>query len=109
MPSIPVGGLAQGVGPQRHVDGVRPARLGKDQLLSRRFGEVANGLLGYSVLKMGIDAAERERLPGLVAVADEGIVLEATIVGVIATDIDTMVTGKALECLLGSNRLLAGE
>ncbi len=50
-----------------------------EQLLSRAFREVSDGLLGDATLEVGIYPTEGELLPCIVECLLEGVVMEATL------------------------------
>ena len=80
-----------------------------EQLLSCALTEVANGLFGYSILKMSIDAAEGNSLIRTCACILEVIVGKLTIVAMVVKNSHTMLFGKVLEGLLGIDCLLRSE
>ena len=58
-------------------------------------------MLGYAILKVGIDPTEGELLPCVVACLLEGIVMEASVVAVIMEDLDSMFCRVLFEGKLG--------
>jgi hypothetical protein len=103
------GRLAKSIGPQRHVDSLWPASLGKQELLARSLGEIADSFLSNTILEVSIDTTEGNRLIGTAAVLNEGVVLEPSIVGMVVTNGDSMVSSKALEGFLGTDSFIACE
>jgi hypothetical protein len=71
--------------------------------------EVANGLFGYSILKMSIDAAEGKSLICTCTRVLEVIIGESTIVVMVVKNLHAMLFGKVLEGSLGVNCLLRSE
>ena len=70
------------------------------KLFSPYFGDVSDGSFSQAVLEVGIDPTVGESLLPLKAVADEHIVSEAAIVGMVVLDGDKMIGGKLFESLL---------
>ena len=73
-----------------------------EQLLARTLREIADGVLGDAVLKMGIHATEGELLSRVVAGLLEGVVVEAPIVAVVVEDLHAMLGCECLEGMFGS-------
>ncbi len=80
-----------------------------EQLLSRTLTEVTNGLFGYFILKMSIDATEGKLLICTCACVLEVIIGESTIVAMVVKNLHAMLFGKVLEGLLGVDCLLRSE
>ncbi len=91
------------------MKGSRPLVPCVEQLLSRALTEVANGLFGYSILKMSIDATEGKSLICTCARVLEVIIGELTIVAMVVKNSHAMLFGKVLEGSLGVNCLLQSE
>ena len=58
---------------------------------------------------MSIHATIREALPISLAILDEGVVRETSIVGVVVHDFYTMLLGGSFEHMLGHDCFLAGD
>jgi hypothetical protein len=80
-----------------------------EQLLSCALTEVLNGLFGYSILKMSIDAVEGNSLIHTCACILEVIVGESTLAAMVVKNLHTMLFGKVLEGLFGIVCLLQSE
>ncbi len=91
------------------MKGSRPLVPCMKQLFSCALTEVANGLFGYSILKMSVDAAEGDSLIRTCACILEIIVNESTIVAMVVKNSHTMLFGKVLEGSLGVDCLLQSE
>ena len=72
-----------------------------EQLLACALGEIADGALGDAILEVGIDAAEGELLPGVVAGLLEGVVVEAPVVAVVVLYPHAVLSGKCLKGAFG--------
>ncbi len=101
--------ILQGVRPKGQMKGSRPLVPCMEQLLSCALTEVANGLFGYSILKMSIDAAEGNSLIHTCACILEVIVSESTIVAMVVKNLHIMLFSKVLEGSFGVNCLLRSE
>ncbi len=93
--------MAQGIRPQSKMHRRRPSSTCMQQLLSRALAEVADCALGDSILEVGIQATEGERLMTVVACLTEGIVGETSVITVVVLDAYTVLGGKGLKRLLG--------
>ncbi len=101
--------VSQGVRPKGQMKGSWPSVPCVEQLLSRTLTEVANGLVGYSILKMSIDATEGKSLICTCACVLEVIIGESTIVAMVVKNLHAMLFGKVLEGSLGVYCLLQSE
>ena len=68
--------------------------------------EIANAFLGESILKMGVDASEGDRLMAFSTVIHEGVFREATVVGMVVLDGHAVGTGVGFEGTFGLDGLL---
>jgi hypothetical protein len=93
----------KGIWPKGNDDCLRPALACVKKLLPGALGQVSDGSLRYSILKVGVDPAEGELLIDLLAPHLEVIVGKSTIVTVVMVDPDTMLGSKLFECSLGFN------
>jgi hypothetical protein len=91
------------------MKGSRPLVPCMEQLLTCTLTEVANGLFGYSILKMSIDATESKSLICTCPRVLEVIIGESTIVAMVVKNLHTMLFGEVLEGLLGVDCLLQSE
>jgi hypothetical protein len=91
----------EGKGPKVSGDCLGPAMLGVHQHSACRDLEIANALLGESILKMGVDASKGYRLMAFGTVIHEGVVGEMTIVGMVVLDGHAMGTGVGFEGTFG--------
>jgi hypothetical protein len=91
------------------MKGSRPLVPCVEQLLSCTLTEVANGLSGYSILKMSIDTTEGKSLICTCACVLEIIIGKSTIVAMVVQNLHAMLFGKVLEGLLGIDCLLQSE
>jgi hypothetical protein len=98
--------ISQGVRPKGQMKGSWPLVPCVEQLLSCALTEVANGLFGYSILKMSIDATEGKSLICTCAGVLEVIIGKSTIVAMVVKNSHAMLFGRVLEGLLGINCLL---
>ena len=80
-----------------------------EQLLSCALTQVANGLVGYSILKTRIAVAEGNSLIRTCACILEVIVSELTIVAMVVKNLHTMLFSKVLEGSFGVDCLLRSE
>ncbi len=101
--------VSQGVRPKGQIKGSRPLVPCMEQLLSCALTEVANGLFGYSILKMSIDATEGKSLIYTCAQVLEVIIGKSTIVAMVVKNLHAMLFGKVLDGLLGIDCLLQSE
>ena len=105
-----VRGVAQSVRPKGCADGLGPPLPCVQELLTSALREVTYGLLGNAFLEVRIYPAKGELLALGLACLMEDAVGESTIVTVLVVgDTDTMLSGKALKCLLGVNGLFASQ
>jgi hypothetical protein len=72
-------------------------------MLPGALGQVLDGSLHYSILKVGIDPAESESLIALLTRHLEVVVGKLTIVTVVMLDPDIVLGSKLFEFLLGFN------
>ena len=93
----------QCVGPQCEMHRCGPSSPGVQQLLLCAFGEVADGVLGDAILKVGVHATEGELMVCIVACLFEGVVGKSTNVTVVVVDSDTMFGSKGLGAFGGDN------
>jgi hypothetical protein len=100
---VQVGSVTKGIWPKGNADRLRPALACVKKLLPGTLGQVLDGSLHYSILKVGIDPAEGELLIALLAQNLEVIVGKLTIVTVVMLDPDAVLGSKSFECLLGFN------
>ena len=91
------------------MKGSQPLVSCMEQLLSCTLTEVADGLFGYSILKMSIDATEGNLSIRTCAGILEVIVGELTIVAIVVKNSHTMLFGKVLEGSLGVDCLQQSE
>ena len=96
--------IVQCVGPQCKVHRCGPSSPGMQKLLSCAFGEVADGALGDTILKVGVHATEGELLVRIMTCLFEGVIGKLTIVTVIVVDSDTMFGSKGLKGAFGGDR-----
>ncbi len=101
--------VSQGVRPKGQMKGSRPLVPCVEQLLSHALMEVANGLFGYSILKMSIDATEGKSLICTCACVLEVIISKLTIVAMVVKNLHAMLFGKVLKGSLGVDCLLQSE
>ncbi len=73
------------------------------KLLPGALGQVLDGSLCYSILKVDIDLAEGVTLIPLLAGHLEVVVGKSTIVIVVMLDPDAVLGSKSFKCLLGFN------
>jgi hypothetical protein len=73
------------------------------QLLLWAFQEVLDGLLGYAILKLGIDPTKGDLLPCIVARLSEDTVMEASVVAVLMEDLDSCSTVYCLKASLAAS------
>jgi hypothetical protein len=90
-------------------EGQQPSVSCVEQLLSRALTEVANGLFGYFILKMSIDATEGKLLICTCARVLEVIIGKSTIVAMVVKNLHAMLFGEVLKGLLGIGCLLPSE
>ncbi len=93
--------IAQSIWPEGKVHCLWPASTYVEQSLASAFGEVADGALGNAILEVGINAAEGELLPRIVAGLLESVVKEVTVVAVVVLDLHTVFGSKGLEGAFG--------
>jgi hypothetical protein len=74
-----------------------------EELLVSALGEVPDGLLGNSVLKMRVDAAEGKPLASLLAPQLEVIVGKSAMVTMVVLNCEAVLFCKLLECKFGCN------
>ncbi len=98
--------VSPSVRPKGQMKGSQPLVPCMEQLLSRALTEVANGLFGYSILKMSIDATEGKSLICTCARVLEVIVGKSAIVAMVVKNLHAMLFGKVLEGSLGIGCLL---
>ena len=98
-----VGGVTKSIWPKGNADLLRPALACVKKLLPGALGQVLDGSLCYSILKVDIDPAEGELLIALLARHLEVIVGKLTIVTVVMLDLDAVLGSKSFKCLLGLN------
>ncbi len=85
-----VRGIAQGIWPQGKVDRLWPAGACVEQLLVHALREVLDGLLGDTILEMGVYPTKSELLPSVVACLSDGVVVKAPVVAVVVRDFDSV-------------------
>ena len=73
-----------------------------EQRLVCALQEIADRALGNAILEVGIDSAEGELLPCIVAGLSEGIVLETPVIPVVVEDLHAVLGGECLEGAFGS-------
>ncbi len=73
-----VGGVTKGIWPKGNADRLQPALACVKKLLPSALGQVSDGSLRYSILKVGIDPAEGELLIALLAHHFEVVVGKST-------------------------------
>jgi hypothetical protein len=100
---VQVGGITKGIWPKGNADRLRPALVCVKKLLPGTLGQVLDGSLHYSFLKVGIDPAEGESLIALLACHLEVVVGKSTIVTVIMFDPNAVMGSKLFKCLLDFN------
>ncbi len=98
-----VGGVTKGIWPKGNADRLWPALACMKKLLPGAPGQVLDGSLRYSILKVGIDPLEGELLIALLARHLEVVVSKLTIVTVVMLDPDAVLGSESFECLLGFN------
>ena len=101
--------ISQGVRPMGQMKDSQPLVPCMAQLLSCALTEVGNGLFGYSILKMSIDAAKGNSLICTCACILEVIVDELTIVTMVVKNLHAMLFGKVLKSSFGVDCLLQSE
>ncbi len=98
-----VGGVTKSIWPKGNADLLRPALACVKKLLPGALGQVLDGSLCYSILKVGIDPTEGVSLIALLACHLEVVVGKLTIVTVVMLDPDAVLGSESFECLLGFN------
>jgi hypothetical protein len=93
----------KGIWPKGNAERLRPALACIKKLLPGALGQVLDGSLHYSMLKVGIDPAEGKLLIALLARHLEVVVGKSTIVTVVMLYPDAVLGSKLFECLLGFN------
>jgi hypothetical protein len=101
--------VSQGVRPKGQMKGSQPSVPCVEQLLSCALMEVANGLFGYSILKMSIGATVGKSLICTCAPVLEVIISKSTIVTMVVKNLHAMLFGEVLEGSLGIDCLLQSE
>ncbi len=101
--------VSQGVRPKGQMKGSRPSVPCVEQLLSCALTEVANGLFGYSILKMSIDAIEGKSLICTCTRVLEVIIGKSTIVAMVVKNLHAMLFSEVLEDSLGIDCLVQSE
>ena len=91
------------------MDGSWPSLSGVEQLFSSALGEVADGLLGNPILKMGDDAAEGESLTGLFACRLKIVVSKAAVIAVVMFDANAVLFGESFEGMFCGDGFLGGQ
>jgi hypothetical protein len=85
-----LGGVTKGIWPKGNADRLRPALPCMKKLLPGALGQVLDGSLHISILKMGIVPTEGESMIALLAPHLEVDVGKSTIVTVVTLDPDAM-------------------
>jgi hypothetical protein len=80
--------------------------LGVNEHSACRVLEIANAFLRESVLKMGVDASEGDRLMAFSTVIHEGVFGKTTIVGMVVLDGHAVGTGVGFEDTFGLDGFL---
>jgi hypothetical protein len=93
----------KGIWPKGDADCLQPALACMKKLLPGTLGQVSDGSLCYSMLKVNIDPAEVESLIALLACHLEVVVGKLSIVTVVMLDPDAVLGSKLFECSLGFN------
>ena len=102
-------GVTESIWPNGGADGLRPALPRVEELLASALGQIANGSLGDAILEMRVDPTKGKLLVLTVAcVAKEGI-CKSSVVAMVVSDANAMLSGKALEGSFGLDGLLAGQ
>jgi hypothetical protein len=100
---VQVGGITKGIWPKGNADHLRPALACVKKLLPGALGQVSDGSLCYSIMKVGIDPAEGELLIVLLARHLEVVIGKLTIVIEVMLDPNTVLGSKSFKCSLGFN------
>jgi hypothetical protein len=100
---VQVGSITKGIWQKGNADCLRPALACVKKLLPGALGQVLDGSLCYTILKVGIDPTEGGSLIALFARHLEVVVGKLTIVTVVILDPDSVLGSKLFECLLGFN------
>ena len=90
-------------------DCARPAVLGVDELGAGGILEVADAFFGNAILPVCIDATVSDILLVGSAIVDEGIVGEASIVGMVVLYVDTEGAGVCFEGVFGVDGFFGGD
>ena len=91
------------------MDSSWPSLSGVEQLFSSALGEAADGLLGNTILEMGVDTAEGESLTGLFACRLEIVVSKAAVIAVVMFDANTVLFGESFEGMFCGDGFLGGQ
>jgi hypothetical protein len=100
---VQVGGVTKGIWPKGNADCLQPALECVKRLLPGALGQVSDGSLCYSILKVGIDHTEGESLIALLAHHLEVVVDKLTILIVVMLNPDAVLGSKLFKYLLGFN------
>ncbi len=79
------------------------------KLLSGTLLGIADGLFGYYILEVSVDATVSDGLVPLFTVVGKHVICEVAIVAVIVPDCNAMMQCKLLKILLCSDSLVRGE